>query len=821
MLRNYIKIALRHLRTNRAFSFINIAGLAVGIAAFLLILEYVSFERSYNQFHRKLPSLYRVLIADKEGKADESVMPGIGPAVKPDLGEIAGFCRVASGVGQGIVTITDGGAGLRSFRETDVLQVDGSFFDLFSFPITAGQPARLTQPNTVAMSETAARKYFADQPALGKVLTMNNQFGKTPYTVVAVYADMPANSDIRADLVLSLATLNNPANLNGNSWADPKGLESNYLETYLQLPETITLSSLESKLTRLIRQKSPGFADSKASLKLQPVDQIHLAASLADTYPTSAKLSFVYFISGIALLILLIAWFNYVNLSTVASLKRSKEVGIRKVAGATRQALIGQFLGESMLLNIVGFGLGLLLLMVVQQPFNELVGRQLSLSVLASGSLWVSGLVFLIIGALASGGYTAFALSGMSPINTLKGNGRAVTGRNRLSWSAGTLRKSLVVFQFAVSIALIVATVILYRQLQFMQNQDLGVSTAQVLVIRGPEANKDSTFKQRSSAFRNELAGQSFVQRVSLTGTVPGQYYSFATSGITKVRNARPDDDKQTYNIAIVDDQYMDTFGIRLAAGRNMTPAEAQSGWQSHRVMLNETAVQLLGFSSAQAAVGQQLNWQGGSEIVGVMKDYHHQSLQQSIGPIVFQPAYNNHYYALKLATQNGPIQGNVARLSDLYRQYFPGNPFEYYFADENYNKQYQTEQQYGRIFTVAASLAILIACLGLFGLAAFTAEQRTKEIGVRKVLGASVVSVVALLSKDFLKLVLIALLLASPVAWYAMHRWLQDFAYKIDIEWWMFAGAGLLALSIALLTVSFQSVKAALTNPVKSLRSE
>ena len=698
---------------------------------------------------------------------------------------------------------------------------DGSFFDLFSFPVMAGQPTRLTQPNTVAMSAAAARKYFADKPALGQVLTLNNQFGKTPYTVVAVYTDIPGNSDIQADMVFSLTTLNNPANLNGSGWADPKGLESNYLNTYLQLAGAANVPSLESKLTRLIVQKNARFAETKASLKLQPVRQIHLADSLADTYPTTGKLSFVYLIGGVALLILLIAWFNYVNLSTVASLKRSKEVGIRKVAGATRGALIGQFLGESLLLNILGFGLGLLLLMMLQKSFNELIGKQLSLNILAVGNLWIAGLVFLVIGALASGGYTAFALSGMSPINTLKGNGQATTGRSRFSWSAGTMRQSLVVFQFAVSIALIVATTILYRQLQFMQNQDLGISTAQVLVIRGPEANKDSTFKQRSSAFRNELAGQSFVQRVSLTGTVPGQYYSFATSGIVKQRNAHPDDDKKTYNIAIVDDQYVATFGIKLAAGRNITPAEAESGWAGHRVMLNETAVKWLGFSSAQAAVGQQINWQGGSEIVGVMKDYHHQSLQQSIGPIVFQPAYNDHYFALKLATKNGGVQDNVAQLSDLYRQYFPGNPFEYYFADENYNKQYQTEQQYGRIFTVAAGLAILIACLGLFGLAAFTAEQRTKEIGVRKVLGASVASIVTLLSKDFLKLVLIAIVIASPIAWWAMNKWLQGFAYKIDIEWWVFVGAGLLAVGIALLTVSFQSVRAALMNPVKSLRSE
>ena len=820
MLRNYLKIAWRNLRKNRVFSLINITGLAVGIAAFLLILEYVSFERSYNQFHQKLPNLYRVLHATQEGQSSEFVAPGIGPLAKAGFGEITNYCRVASGVGQGIVTTASGAVTLRSFREEGVLLVDGSFFAMFSFPVTAGQVSRLTQPNTVAMSVTAARKYFGTKPAVGQVLTLNNQFGKTPYTVVATFADIPTNSDIQADLVFSLATLNNPANLNNNGWADPKGLESGFLQLYLQLPDETNIQSMEGKLTRLIGQKNPRFAATKATVKLQPARQMHLADSLADTYPTTGKLSFVYLMAGIALLILLIAWFNYVNLSTVASLKRAKEVGIRKVAGATRGALIGQFLGESLLLNGLGFGLGLLLLSLLQKPFNDLIGKELSLSVLGSDNLWMAGLTFLLMGALASGGYTAFALSGMTAVSTLKG---AFVG----SAKGALLRQSLVVFQFAVSVALLVATAVLYRQLQYMQQQELGVTTAQVLVIRGPEVDKDSTFKQRSSAFRNELAGQSFVGRVSLTGTVPGQYYNFSTSGITKQRNARPDDDKKNYNMAIVDDQYLPTFGITLAAGRNVTPAEAEKGWSSHRVMLNETAAKALGFASAQAAIGQQITWQDGSEIVGVVKDYHHQSLQQSIGPIVFQPSYNDHYFALKLTTRSGvpigagEIQANIARLSNLHRHYFPGNPFEYYFADEKYNQQYQTEQQYGRLFTTAALLAILIACLGLFGLAAFTAEQRTKEIGVRKVLGASVVGIVALLSKDFLKLVLIAIVIASPIAWYAMNRWLQDFAYKITIEWWIFALAGVLATSVALLTVSFQSIKAALMNPVKSLRSE
>ncbi|WP_332871497.1 ABC transporter permease [Spirosoma rhododendri] len=402
-------------------------------------------------------------------------------------------------------------------------------------------------------------------------------------------------------------------------------------------------------------------------------------------------------------------------------------------------------------------------------------------------------------------------MTSFQPIQTLKGTYRGGNG--------GWLRKTLVVAQFSASVALVIATLVLHRQLQYMQNKDLGVRLTQRLVIKGPQVAQNGSFKAGTAVLSDELSRLPYVKSFCQTSIIPGNFYNFTANGITR-QNPRPGDDKQTYSMGIVDDRFINTYEIKLAAGRNFTVQEAESGYEkSAKVMVNETGARQLGFASAEKAVGQHINWGQPFEIVGVLSDYHHQGLQRAIEPVVFLPRRSVSDLTVQLTTDQ--VQDKLATLEQLYKAAYPGNPFEFYFADENYNRQYRSEQQYGQVFTAGAALAIFIACLGLFGLATFTTEQRTKEIGVRKVLGASVTSIVALLSKDFLKLVLIAIVIASPLAYYAMNRWLSDFAYRIDISWWVFALAGLLAVSIALLTVSFQSIRAALVNPVKSLRSE
>ncbi|RIV17261.1 ABC transporter permease [Fibrisoma montanum] len=814
MLHNYLTIAFRNLWKNKVFTGINVAGLALGIAAFVLILEYVGFERSTNQFHANLPTLYRLLFQTKEGNTYEIVSPAIATVARQQFGEISDFCRVsANSPVQGIVSYQDtrSNAPLRSFRESDIAMVDSSFFDFFSFSVVAGSGASLREPNTVAISESTARRYFGRQKAIGKRLTLNNNFGKTPYTVTAVYQDMPANSDLQLDMVFSLKTFANPANLNGNGWAALDRLDAGtYVQTFFKIGNSVDVAALEQKINAFKKQADPKDTD---LIRLQPVATMHLGASLSDPSITYGNLKFVYLLTGIAILILVIAWFNYVNLSTAGSLKRAKEVGVRKVVGANKSQLIGQFLGESLLLNILGFGLALFLVASSQNAFNEFVDKPLSLAVFSETNLWLIGIGLLLAGSLASGAYTAFALTSYQPTQALKGlSGKIGKG----AW----LRQSLVVFQFSISLVLIIATVVLYRQLQYVQHKDLGMNLEQLLVIQGPSIGpEDKLFDQQKTAFRQQVSQLSYINEYTSVGAVPGNNYNFTANGIARP-NPRPGDDKKGYAMMIVDDRYLSTFGIKLAAGSNFTPTMCELAWEkSLKVMLNETAAKQLGFTSAQEAVGKLINWGQPYEVVGVMKDYHHQSLRQAIDPMIFLPRTENGNLTVRLTTDK--IQAKIAELERLYKKSYPGNPFDYFFVDERYDKQYEAEKRYSSIFTTASCLAIFIACLGLFGLAMFTAEQRTKEIGVRKVLGASVASIVTLLSKDFLKLVCIAIVIATPIAAYATHQWLQNFAYKIDLEWWMFALAGILAASVAILTISFQSIKAALMNPVKSLRTE
>jgi putative ABC transport system permease protein len=808
MLKNYFKIAFRNLRRNKLYSFINIFGLAMGIAAFLLILEYVSFEKSVNGFHKNLSSIYRLLNEDTKGQTWPQVEPGWAQKAKESFPEIKDFCRFEEGVGQGIVQREDKKDA--TFRETNMGYAEGNFFEFFSFQMLKGNAGALKQPNVVFLSEAAVKKYFGSENPIGKSLILFNQFGKTNYQVQGVYT-IPGNSDIRYEMVFSLETLKNPANLNDNGWAKLDNLNSQYINTYFQLSAGADYKKVEQKLISLrneLKKDKDGVV-----FRLQPLANVHLPASLSDTYQTTGNLKYVYILSIIALLILTIAWFNYINLSTANSLKRANEVGVRKVVGASQQSLVFQFLGESLLVNSIGFVLALVLVQLIQPLFNNIIGKELSLFSLLNNPVWLTGLLLLLGGSLLSGAYTAYSLSNFNPVETLKG---------KLSKSAkgATLRKSLVVFQFSISIALLLATALIYQQLKYMQNTNLGVNTEQLLVLRGPEVGRDSTYANRRTAFWNEVTQQSFVKDYSLSGSVPGSGYNFATSGFTQP-GSKKGDELKSYSFAIIDSRYLNTYQIPLKTGRTFTADETSVKWNDNsKVLLNEKAVQELGFASAEDALKTKIQWDERQlEVIGVVKDYHHTSLQRAIDPIIFYPQNNSAYFSIRLSSNN--LQSSIAKLESVYKKYFIDNPFEYFFADENFNKQYVSEQQYSKLFTTASVWAIIIACLGLFGLATYTVESRTKEIGVRKVLGASVASITQLLSKDFLILVCISIVIASPIAWYVMHQWLKDFAYRINISWWVFVLAGCGALLLALLTISFQAIKAALSNPIKSLRTE
>ncbi len=808
MLKNYFKIAFRNLKRYKLYSFINIFGLAMGIAAFLLILEYVSFEKSVNGFHEDIDSKYRLLNESTKGETWPQVEPGWAPIAKDRFPEIKAYCRFEEGVAQGIVQRADKKD--QSFREEKIGYAEGNFFSFFNFKIIKGNKAAFNKSNVVFISASTAKKYFGKEDAIGKNLTLNNQFGQLDYTVEGIYT-MPYNSDINYDMLFSLETLKNNGNLNDNGWAQLDNLNSQYIYTYLQLNAGTDYKKTEQKLISLRNELK---VDKDGVLfRLQPLANVHLPASFSDNYQTTGNLKYVYILSIIALLILSIAWFNYVNLSTANALKRANEVGVRKVAGASRQSLITQFLCESLLVNIIGFAMALLIVELVQPLFNSIIGKELGLSTLLNNTIWIWGLLLLLIGSLLSGAYTAYSLSGFNPIETLK-------GKLTKSTKGASLRKSLVVVQFSISIALLLATAFIYEQLQFMQNKNLGVNTQQLLVIRGPEIGRDSTYKSRRTAFWNTIAAQSFVSDYANSGTIPGNYYNFSTSGFTQP-GSKKGDELNAYSFAIIDNRYLSTYQIPIIAGRSFTESEVNVEWNDNsKVMLNEKAVEQLGFATPEDALRTKIQWDERQlEVIGVVKNYHHTGLQHAIDPIIFYPQNNSAYFSLRISTNQ--LQSGVASLEKIYKTNFPNNPFEYFFADENFNKQYVTEKQYSHLFITASIWAILIACLGLFGLATYTVESRTKEIGVRKVLGASVLSITKLLSVDFLKLVVISFVIASPIAWFVMSKWLEDFAYRIDISWGVFALAGLMAILIALITVSSQAIKAALSNPVKSLRTQ
>ncbi len=808
MLTNYLKIAYRNLIRNRVFSGINIVGLGLGIAAFVFILEYVSLEKSVNQFHANIAQMYRLVNVGQDGNSYEVVEPAYAPIMQERFPEVSDYCRFAEGIANGVVQKPNSES---TFREEQLGYVEGNFFSFFSFPLVAGDAKALANPYTVFVSESAAKKYFGSDPALGQNIVLNNQFGTTQYTVAGVYADMTDQSDIRFNMVFSLETLRNPANLNGNDWANLDNTDSQYVNAFFTLKKGTDYLKTERKFAAL-RDELNRDKDG-VTFRLQPVKNVHLAASGDDILPTTGNVTYVYMLAGIALLILLIAWFNYINLSTANALKRAGEVGVRKAVGATQGNLIGQFLGESLLTNLLGFGLALVLVVSLQPLFVELIDKEVSLEVLGATSVWVYGLGMLLVGTLLSGLYTAWVLSNFKPIETLKGK---VSSNTKGIW----LRKGMVVGQFAISTCLILATIVIYTQLRHMQNLDLGVETEQMLVVPGPQLGKDSSYAARRSSFAQALAQQSSVEDYAVSGSVPSRFYSFITSGFTQP-GSKPKDELKNYSFLIIGDRYLPAYGVPLVTGRNFTAQETAVNWNDNsKVILNERAVAELGFESPEEAMRTKIKWdERYLEVVGVTKDYNHMSAKANIDPMIFYPQNNDAYYSIRLTPDR--MKEKVSELENLYKTYFPGNPFEYFFLDESYQKAYESEQQYGQIFTTASLLAIFIACLGLFGLARFTVEARTKEIGVRKVLGASVASIVTLLSKDFLKLVVVAIVIAAPVAAYFLDGWLEDFAYRIDIAWWVYALAALLAVSIAFVTVGYQSVKAGLMNPVDSLRSE
>ena len=805
MLRNYFKIAWRNIVTNKAYSAINIGGLALGMAATLLIFQYVSFERSYDRFHEKADRIYRVKAERYEKGVLSTEWAGgpfaVGNHLKDAFQEVEDYTKVY--VRNNLLLEAND----RKYKVEQGAFATPSFFSIFSYPLLRGnQQTALAEPNTGVISVSLAKRLFGTRNPVGQVILIEREF---PIRLTGVYQDFPRNSHLEADFLLSFSTFqrlvnpkNEPDKNFDNAWNWDGCL------TYLLLQQEANPEKLAAKFPAFLEKK--GETDSKTgnrlALQLQALPDIHLYSHFMFEASTNGDGNSVYVLLCVAFFIIAIAWINYINLATARAIGRAKEVGVRKAVGSYRSQLIAQFLIESALLNFMAVVVAVVGIVVALPLFNQFTDQQLTHSFVWSARFWLGLGAMYGIGTLLSGAYPAFVLSGFNPVSVLK-NG--VSG-----FKEGVfLRKSLVVIQFSASVFLLVGTITVFRQLAFMRSQNLGIDIGQTLVLDRPM--NDSTRINRTKALKAYLLQQSAIKSVAVSGNIPGEKVEFNAGGIRLA--GTPEETGKQYRVIGVDYDFVHAYGMKVIAGRNFNTKLGEKD----AVVFNRTGIRQLGFTSPENALGKKIDFWGDIlTIVGVVDDFHQQSLREAYEPLILRldPGVNGQL-SIKLADSN-PRQA-IGIVKKAWSQFFPTDPFSYSFLNERYDKQYRADERFGQVFGFFTLMAVLVACLGLLGLATFTAQQRTKEIGVRKVLGASVASIVTLLSKDFLRLVLIAIVIASPIAWYAMNRWLQDFAYKIDIEWWVFALAGLLAVGIALLTVSFQSVKAALMNPVRSLRSE
>lgn len=807
MFKNHFKIAMRNLWKSKGFSAINIIGLSVGLATCLLILLYVVDELSYDKFNTKADRIYRV-DGDIQFGGNHVILAvapePMGPTLKKDFPEVEQFVRFR-GYGGFLVK-----KGNENVNEGKVIYADSTLFDVFTLPMIAGDPkTALKDPKCVVISERVAQKYFNTTDVVGKTLTINDT---SNLKITGVIKNIPAESHFNFDFFVSMNGSLRPSEV--NDWL------SNNLNTYIVLKNGADPKVLEAKFPAMIDEYMGPQALALLNLKMEdfkkagnfdryslvPLTTIHLHSNKIAELGANSNIQYIYIFSAIAIFILLIACVNFMNLSTARSSNRAKEVGVRKVLGSFRRHLINQFLTESMFITLIATLLALLLAALLLPYFNQIANKEIEIHLFSSWLIPSLIVLILVVGLLA-GSYPAFYLSSFKPILVLKGK---LAGGFKRSW----LRSSLVVFQFWVSIVLIIGTIVIYKQLQYIQNKQLGYNRSQVLILEntGP-------LGMQARAFGNELLKMPGVRSVTMTGFLPTSDWRndsplFADASL---------DQKTAVSSQIwtVDENYIPTLGMQMAKGRNFSK---QFPTDSTAIIVNEAAAKLLGFTDPinkpiYFLTDIKTKTVATYHIIGVVKDFNFNSLRETIAPLALFYGNQTSKIAMKINTAN--IKGLVAQIENRWKAMAPGQPFSYAFMDDQFNNQYRTEQRISQISITFSMLAILIACLGLFGLVTYAAEQRIKEIGIRKVLGASAVNLVSMLSKDFLKLVIISAFIAFPVAWWAMHKWLQDFAYRIHIGWWIFLLAGVVVVLIALLTVSFQTIKAALTNPVKSLRTE
>ncbi|PWU01136.1 MAG: ABC transporter permease [Bacteroidetes bacterium] len=814
MFKNYFNTAVRNLWKHKSFSLINITGLTIGLTSFILIALYIFDELTFDSFHKNADNIFRVVEnkTSAEGKTTRSSGTGYQVSAKAlsSLPEIKDAARVSSYFRARFTTVDNK---TKSFYE-DYIAASPGFLTVFDFPLLDGdRNTALTEPNSVILTEESAKKYFGTADAVGKLLVF--EMDTVPYKVTAVLKNFPANSSISFNLAVSEANIQNNPNAKGffeNDW------NSGAFATYFLLKDKTDISALNNKLNDLNaanRKDDPGI---KTKIQLQALKDVHFySGDIEGRLNKKGNIAYIYVFLIVAFFIIFIACINYMNLSTARFTNRGKEIAVRKVTGASRTSLIKQFMVEIFLVMILSVIISIVLVNLSLPAFNSFTEKHLNINLHTDFRIWTGIILITMIVALLAGLYPALFQSGLNPLSLLKG--KIHLGRANIS-----LRRSLVVFQFIISIVLISATMIIYEQMQFVNNKDLGFDKDKLVVIDLDQV------RHKAVTIKNEFEKLAQVKSVSISTSVPGEWKIIPTVKVNN-DNSNPTSGKDMYFFG-VDDQFISTYDIKLIKGRNFY---SSGNVDSTSVLINETAAKELGITnplnqpiSIPAARFGGDNRSGVDRpfnvmVAGIVKDFNFQSLHDPLAPMIlgFQknPIQGIEYFTVKLA--GGDFNATLEKMKTIMKTVGQDDKFEFHFLDKQWDLLYHEDKIRQTVFLVVAMLAIFIAALGLLGLTIYTAEQRVKEIGVRKVLGASVNSIALMLSKDFLKLVLIAALIAIPVAWYFMNKWLEDFAYRIKIEGWVFLLSALVAIIIAMATICFQVVKAAIANPVKSLRTE
>ncbi len=837
MLKNYLKIALRNLLRHKTFTLINLSGLAIGFACCIIILMFVRSQTGQDQYHANKERLYRLTLEVeglKTGEIWRSATSSIlwAPTLKKDYPEIEAFCRVFSNEQPTVFKV-----GEKEFTERRVVFAEASAFEFFTWPLLSGDPQQvLREPFSVALNASTARKYFGDEDPIGKALLteseQRNENGEMAtvtrqYKVTGVFADLPHKSHLKPEVVASFITLNQFFDGDVNAGVHPEVWywRGRLVHNYLLLKENFPPAELQKKFQGFL-DKYVGDATTTRGYAyhpyLQPIADIHLEGEVASTFEAGGNRKQLYLFSGIAVFMLLIAGINFMNLSTARSSLRAREVGIRKVVGAERKRLVRQFLGESLLLCFFGLLLALLLVELLNPVFYSYIEHEFYFDP-QDWPFFIAGIlaITLFVGIVA-GSYPAFFLANFQPARVLKGS-RDPGARGAL------LRKGLVVMQFAITVFFLVATLTVYNQIRFMRNHELGFKAAQVLVV--PPAVTQPALAQLE-AYRQELLQRSGIRNVTVSSAIPGRTFG----GDVWAEKGRPGEEGTGLSEFAVDYDFIDLYGLELIAGRKFqremstdaAPAGIDTSGYELAAIINEAAVMRLGWRSAEEALGKRLVRDPVSNdftgnVIGVIRDFHFESLHQAIAPTILfiNPNFSSRNRFLSMEVSPTEVGSTIAHVQSMFARVPTETPFEYFFLDDDFARQYQQDEKMMEVYGNVAGLTIFVACLGILGLASFSAERRTKEIGVRKVLGASATRIVGLLAKDFVRLVLLANVIAWPVAYWAMNNWLKDYAYRFELGPGTFLLAGAIALLIATLTVSTQAIRAALANPVEALRYE